>query len=360
MSAPSAPGGGYAPYAPYPPMEDKSGGGYPPSYPPAGPHDGGMGYPPGPGQAPYPPGPGQAPYPSGAEQAPYPPGAGQAAYPPMGAYQAHPPRYSNLDEPVSKQPKSQAALYQQQQQPLLPAHPVGLEYLLDVGTIRFKQEVHVTQIICSCDMPIEFDLINENDQIIYQVQERENLCLRNCVPQGFRTQSVVSKTSNAPVLCFKREARCVFNCCLPCCCFPLPFSRERLNVFGDAGDKLLGVVQQDFCAWRSSFSILDVAGNAVLRIKGPGCNFTCFNDVEFQIVSLDGVQVGSIVKHFTGLIREALSDFDNFTIQFPRDMDVGTKATLLGAVSLINFLFFQGSSRRLIKDIPLLCSLSAT
>lgn len=264
---------------------------------------------------------------------------------PMEGFQNPPPSYNNA--PISMQPP----LNKSMQQPVLSDfYTHGLEHLLEAETIRFKQEIQMMQIFCGCDMPINFDLTDQTDRNIYQVEERDDCCKRNCIPQGLRTQSVVSTSANAPVLTFKREARCVFGCCLPCCCYPLPFSRERLSVFAVAGNQLLGVVQQNFSAWRSRFTVLDASENAVLRIEGPGCNFGCGDDLEFSILAMNGSHVGSIVKHYNGFIKEIYTDFDNFTIQFPRNLEVKTKATLLGAVNLINFLFFQGGSRRLIAN----------
>ena len=45
--------------------------------------------------------------------------------------------------------------------------------------------------------------------------------------------------------------------------------------------------------------------------------------------------VGLISKQFTGLVKEAFTDADNFGVTFPLDLDVKMKAVLLGAVFLI-------------------------
>lgn len=56
----------------------------------------------------------------------------------------------------------------------------------------------------------------------------------------------------------------------------------------------------------------------------------------FQVLSVDGSkQVGTITKKWSGFIKEAFTDADNFGIQFPMDLDVTVKATLLGALFLI-------------------------
>lgn len=49
--------------------------------------------------------------------------------------------------------------------------------------------------------------------------------------------------------------------------------------------------------------------------------------------------VGKISKQWTGLVREAFTDTDNFGIQFPLDLDVKMKAVMLGACFLIVSLF---------------------
>ena len=60
-----------------------------------------------------------------------------------------------------------------------------------------------------------------------------------------------------------------------------------------------------------------------------------------QVLSLDGQKVGSITKQWSGFAKEAFTDADNFGISFPLDLDVKAKATMLGALMLIDFLFFE-------------------
>lgn len=55
-----------------------------------------------------------------------------------------------------------------------------------------------------------------------------------------------------------------------------------------------------------------------------------------QILTLDEVsKIGKISKQWTGLLREAFTDADNFGIQFPMDLDVKMKAVMIGACFLI-------------------------
>ena len=54
-----------------------------------------------------------------------------------------------------------------------------------------------------------------------------------------------------------------------------------------------------------------------------------------QILALDGTQVGKISKQWSGLVKEAFTDADNYGISFPMDLDVRMKAVMLGACILI-------------------------
>lgn len=50
---------------------------------------------------------------------------------------------------------------------------------------------------------------------------------------------------------------------------------------------------------------------------------------------MDDTRIGKISKEWGGLMRELLTDADNFGIEFPNCVDVSTKTLLLGACILI-------------------------
>lgn len=61
-----------------------------------------------------------------------------------------------------------------------------------------------------------------------------------------------------------------------------------------------------------------------------------------QILGSDGeTDVGMITKQWPDTCMEMCTNFNTFTIKFPVDLDVATKATLLGAVFLVDFMYFQ-------------------
>ncbi|XP_075251985.1 uncharacterized protein LOC142344285 [Convolutriloba macropyga] len=88
-------------------------------------------------------------------------------------------------------------------------------------------------------------------------------------------------------------------------------------------------------------------GGAELFIKGPICvcqgAWCCEQD--FTVVASDGKsEIGKISKKFSGLIKEYFTDADNFGVQFPLDLEVKMKAAMVGAVFLIDFMYFENES----------------
>lgn len=54
-----------------------------------------------------------------------------------------------------------------------------------------------------------------------------------------------------------------------------------------------------------------------------------------QIVDMNGTEIGKISKKWSGMAREYFTDADFFGINFPIELDVKLKATLVGACMLI-------------------------
>ena len=74
-----------------------------------------------------------------------------------------------------------------------------------------------------------------------------------------------------------------------------------------------------------------------LRIEGPVCTYSICGDVEFQVLSPDGsTEVGKISKQWSGLLREAFTDADNFGISFPMDlvMNPALPLTMMNPIKL--------------------------
>lgn len=171
------------------------------------------------------------------------------------------------------------------------------------------------------------------DKKIYFAAEDTDCCTRQCCgPLRPFDMQIMDNTKNE-VLHLNRPLACT-SCCFPCCL-------QSMEVSSPPGT-VIGSVHQEWSILSPKFTIRNASDDVVLRIEGPICTWSICGDVEFQVLSCDGsTQVGKISKQWTGLIKEAFTDTDNFGVSFPMDLDVKMKATLLGAVFLIDFMFFE-------------------
>ncbi|XP_037509126.1 phospholipid scramblase 3-like [Rhipicephalus sanguineus] len=106
---------------------------------------------------------------------------------------------------------------------------------------------------------------------------------------------------------------------------------------------LIGRVCQLWSICYPSYGIYDTSGNKTLSIVGPCCTysmpFCC--DVQFQVKSANGVEVGKITKQWSGVVKEGFTDADTFGVTFPMDLDVNMKASLIAATMLIDYMFYE-------------------
>ncbi|XP_035785281.1 phospholipid scramblase 2-like isoform X2 [Anopheles albimanus] len=335
MNPNQQPQGQYAPYAPsygYQPADGQQTMGYPPA--PAGAY-----------QAPYPqPG---APQP-GYWGSAYPPAApGYAPAPQM--YAPNQPYGAGGYGPVVVQPGAPGQPPPQMMggQPMpggwmpipqgIPNCPPGLEYLTAIDQLLVHQKVELLEAFTGFETANKYTVKNTLGQKVYWAAEDTGCCNRMCCGAARAFDMKVLDTYQNEVLHFNRPLRCS-SCWFPCCL-------QTMEVTAPPGN-VIGYVEQDWSILTPQFSIKDQNGETVLKISGPFCTFSICGDVEFEVLSTNGTQVGKISKQWSGLGREMFTDADHFGINFPMDLDVRVKATLLGALFLIDYMFFEKSGNK--------------
>ncbi|XP_052860255.1 phospholipid scramblase 2 isoform X2 [Anopheles cruzii] len=339
------PGGPYAPYAPsygYGDSKDNTqqppygAPPYPGGYPPADPN---MGYPPNAG--PY-----QAPYPQPGTGSPYPPVA--PGYAPAPQMYAPGQAYGGGYAPVVVQPGVPGQSPPVMGQPMppggwmpipqgIPNCPPGLEYLTAIDQLLVHQKVELLEAFTGFETANKYTIKNTLGQKVYWAVEDTGCCNRMCCGAARAFDIKILDTYQNEVLHFNRPLRCS-SCWFPCCL-------QTMEVTAPPGN-VIGYVEQDWSILTPQFSIKDQNGETVLKISGPFCTFSICGDVEFEVLSTNGTQVGKISKQWSGLGRELFTDADHFGINFPMDLDVRVKATLLGALFLIDYMFFEKSGNK--------------
>ncbi|KAG0715728.1 Phospholipid scramblase 2 [Chionoecetes opilio] len=205
--------------------------------------------------------------------------------------------------------------------------PPGLEYLTQLDQMLVKQKVELLEAFTGFETANKYKVLNTMGQQLYYAKEDSDCCTRNCCGPLRPFDMKILDNNQMEVMHLNRPLACT-SCCFPCCL-------QSLEVSSPPGT-VIGTVKQDWSILKPKFSVCNASGDVILRIEGPLCTCSICGDVEFTVLSAEGdVPVGKISKQWTGLVKEAFTDADNFGISFPMDLDVKMKATLLGAVFLI-------------------------
>lgn len=219
----------------------------------------------------------------------------------------------------------------------IPNCPPGLEYLTAIDQLLVHQKVELLEAFTGFETANKYTIKNTLGQKVYWAAEDTGCCNRMCCGAARAFDIKIMDTFQNEVLHFSRPLRCS-SCWFPCCL-------QTMEVTAPPGN-VIGYVEQDWSILTPQFSIKDQNGETVLKISGPFCTFSICGDVEFEVLSTNGAQVGKISKQWSGLGRELFTDADHFGINFPMDLDVRVKATLLGALFLIDYMFFEKSGNK--------------
>uniref|UniRef100_A0A8C6WUI9 Phospholipid scramblase n=1 Tax=Neogobius melanostomus TaxID=47308 RepID=A0A8C6WUI9_9GOBI len=218
--------------------------------------------------------------------------------------------------------------------PTIAGCPPGLEYLTQIDQILVEQKVDYAELIVRWEMSNNYVIKNNVGQQIFMAKEDSSNFFSIQFFGTLRPFNIhIHDNLGRDVLTVTRPVKCG-SCCCPCCL-------QEVEIQSPPGVPI-GYVVQDWHPFFPKFTIMDAARSAQLKIKGPFCDCRCCSDVVFQVLSRDEETiVGQISKRWGGFLQEGFTDADNFGISFPMDLDVKVKAVLLGAVFLIDFMYFE-------------------
>ncbi|RNA21943.1 phospholipid scramblase 2-like isoform X1 [Brachionus plicatilis] len=222
----------------------------------------------------------------------------------------------------------------------VPGCPPGLEYLTQLDKIKVEQLVSLTEAFMGFEKNNKYVLRNANDDQFLYAYEDTDTWMRNCCTNQRGFTFYVIDNMKQEVMMITRE----FKCCAGCSWFASCCGAFEVRVEAPPGN-LIGSIRQKGSFWKASYDILDETENVILKIEGPCCIWdgACSPcDNEFQLLTADGMnQVGSLTKEYSGFVKEMATISDKFTISFPNDLSVKSKGTLIGALLLIDFMYFE-------------------
>lgn len=217
--------------------------------------------------------------------------------------------------------------------------PPGLEYLVQLDQVLIKQKYEIFELLAGCEMNNKYELKNSMGQQFGMAKEDTDCCTRQCCGPARPFDMNITDNNETEILHLHRPFKCGGSCCCVC-----EGCLQMIEVQAPRGTPI-GTVHQEFSVctpFAVKYTVRNQADEVILRIEGPTCPCSCGSDVDFNIFTADkSNQIGKITKQWRGWCAEALTDADNFGVTFPMDLEVRYKALLIGAMFLIDFMFFE-------------------
>ncbi|XP_063105226.1 phospholipid scramblase 1 isoform X3 [Cavia porcellus] len=208
---------------------------------------------------------------------------------------------------------------------------ISTQYTID--QILVHQQIELLEVLVGFETNNKYEIKNSLGQRVYFAVEDNDCCTRNCCGPARPFTLKILDNLGREVVTMERPLRCS-SCFFPCCL-------QEIEIQAPPGVPI-GYVSQKWHPCLPKFTVQNERREDVLKIIGPCIVCSCCSDIDFEVKSLDEQSVvGKISKQWSGFVREAFTDADNFGIQFPLDLDVKMKTVMLGACFLIDFMFFE-------------------
>eukprot|EP00088_Acartia_fossae_P014709 TRINITY_DN1790_c0_g1_i1.p1 TRINITY_DN1790_c0_g1~~TRINITY_DN1790_c0_g1_i1.p1 ORF type:complete len:247 (+),score=39.63 TRINITY_DN1790_c0_g1_i1:58-798(+) len=212
----------------------------------------------------------------------------------------------------------------------------GLGPLRNVSSVLIQQKMNLCEILSGCEVENRFWIKSPEGETLFWAKEHSTLTQRLCCGNIRALTMTIEDQTKQSVIEIERPLKCMGFCCK--CAFPKLTQEMTVRVDGET----VGKVEERPTWWNQVIYLHDNSGNQVLKVRGDSAFTFCCNDVQFQVLDLDGTQVGSITKLWKGCLKETLSDADNFQLDFG-NMPLAHKVLLITATFMIDFMFFEHS-----------------
>jgi len=200
-----------------------------------------------------------------------------------------------------------------------------VEKLNSTSGLVIAQKKEWTEILSGFETKNKYEVLDTEGQSLYAAFEVSGSFIARTFLRSLRPFEI-------QILDFDQEVICQLK-------RPFRFYFHQLEIF-DRDQRLLGRIDRQFSILRRRYIVYDGNGQELFELFGPILHPWTFN------IRQNGVEVGKITKKWSGLLKEAYTDADNFGVSYPPGLGIRAKALLLAAVLLIDFVHFEGKNNR--------------
>jgi len=249
----------------------------------------------------------------------------------------------------------------QQGQPIqvAPVRKTGFQKLEELPGVFIKQKLEMLEIVSGCETENKYHVFamdkngNKKGRKIFKCKERSSCCARQCLSGACRPFSMEINTlirgeddDYEPFLHLERPCKCT------CLCFQRPEVQVMLVEGGR--NEYLGKIIDPWNWCNMEFKVYDKDNAKKYTIEGSCCQLGVWcrcpcepcQTIDFDVKSPSGEVISSLQKRTAGCVQSAVSDADNFALNFPPNSTLVDKALLMSAVLFLDFRHFEVNQNR--------------
>ena len=202
-----------------------------------------------------------------------------------------------------------------------------MQKLESVSDLVVRQRKELAEIITGFETKNMYSIEDVHGQQLYVAAEASGSTMMRILLRSLRpfTIGIFSGNSETMLLKITRPFRWYFH---------------HVEVEDDQG-RLLGVIERQFSMLNRKYLVSQGVGLDDYYIESP-----ILSPWTFYIKDSYGVEHGKITKKWGGLVKETISNADDFGVTWPAQWDKSFKSLLLGAVFLIDFIYFENRGHR--------------
>ena len=202
-----------------------------------------------------------------------------------------------------------------------------MEKLEAVNDLVVRQRKELTEIITGFETKNTYSIEDVHGQQLYVAAEASGSIVIRILLRSLRPFiiGIFSGTNDTMLLKITRSFRWYFH---------------HVEV-KDHQDQSLGVIERQFSMLNRKYLVSQGVGREDYYIES-----SILSPWTFYIKNSDGVEQGKITKKWGGLVKETISNADDFGVTWPAKWDKSLKSLVLGAVFLIDFIYFENRGHR--------------
>ncbi len=222
-----------------------------------------------------------------------------------------------------------------------------------------KQDVKLLEVVSGCEVENKYYVYQKKPgktkkkgKKLWKAKEKSGWCSRNCMsnpcrPLDIKIKNLSNLDEDPTALRIHKPCTCTFLCC----------NRPEIFVeYSESGqDEYIGKIVDLFDCCNFNFNVYDNDNKKVFRINasccqcGIQCGGWCCTPCEtvlFEVFDKNGNKISEIIKKNKDCIKNALTDSDNFGIEFTPEMDWKERSLLLSATLFIDYMMFEEKGNR--------------